>query len=93
MCNEIDKVLRALFNHYSLEVGVVNENNATSSQPFGEETVLDVDDDPTTYLSYEYKRLLEETSSGTGKLFSFDFIFCVIVLMFFSSIEFVIYYL
>ncbi|KAJ9548747.1 hypothetical protein OSB04_021290 [Centaurea solstitialis] len=49
-----------------------NENNAANSQPFGEEIVLDVNDDPTTYLSYGYKRLLEETSSGTGVKFELE---------------------
>ncbi|XP_023752447.2 zinc finger BED domain-containing protein RICESLEEPER 2-like [Lactuca sativa] len=38
----------------------------TNSGHFEEEILIDVDDDPTTLLNNEYKRLLEENSSGTA---------------------------
>ncbi|CAI9302648.1 unnamed protein product [Lactuca saligna] len=60
------KVLRDLYAHYSHEVGVINENPTSSSENIEEEIVIDVDDDPTTFLNNQYKRLLEENSSGTG---------------------------
>nr|KAJ0185571.1 hypothetical protein LSAT_V11C900485360 [Lactuca sativa] len=46
--------------------GVTNENPTTSSGHFEEEILIDVDDDPTTFLNNQYKRLLEEKSSGTA---------------------------
>ncbi|XP_023750324.2 zinc finger BED domain-containing protein RICESLEEPER 2-like [Lactuca sativa] len=66
LCDQVEKVLRDLYAHYSHEVGVINENSTSSSEKVDEEIVIDVDDDPTTFLNNQYKRLLEENSSGTA---------------------------
>nr|KAJ0197262.1 hypothetical protein LSAT_V11C700367080 [Lactuca sativa] len=66
LCDQVEKVLRDLYAHYLHEVGVTNENPTTSSGHFEEEILIDVDDDPTTFLNNQYKRLLEENSSGTA---------------------------
>nr|KAJ0203573.1 hypothetical protein LSAT_V11C500255730 [Lactuca sativa] len=64
LCDHVEKVLRDLYAHYSHEVGVINENRSSSSENVDEEIVIDVDDDPTTFLNNQYIRLLEENSSG-----------------------------
>nr|KAJ0202239.1 hypothetical protein LSAT_V11C600328210 [Lactuca sativa] len=54
------KVLRDLYAHYSHEVRVIDENPRTSSENV-EEIVIDVDDDPTTFLNNQYKDCWKET--------------------------------
>ncbi|KAL4564900.1 hypothetical protein LXL04_028976 [Taraxacum kok-saghyz] len=65
LCSQVEKVLQDLYDHYSNEIGVVNESPSTNSQQ-EEEIVVDVDDDPTTFLNNQYKRLLEGSSSATS---------------------------
>ncbi|KAL4568440.1 hypothetical protein LXL04_024053 [Taraxacum kok-saghyz] len=65
LCSQVEKVLQDLYDHYSNEIGVVNESPSTNSQQ-EEEIVVDVDDDPATFLNNQYKRLLEGNSSATG---------------------------
>nr|KAJ0187679.1 hypothetical protein LSAT_V11C900492220 [Lactuca sativa] len=59
LCEHVEKVLRDLYAHYSHEVGFINENPTSSSENVEEEIVIDVDDDPTTFLNNQYKRLTE----------------------------------
>nr|KAJ0207661.1 hypothetical protein LSAT_V11C500232740 [Lactuca sativa] len=66
LCDQVEKVLRDLYAHYSHEVGVINKNPTSSSENVEEEIVIDVDDDPATFLNNQYKRLLEKNSSGTA---------------------------
>ncbi|KAL4580737.1 hypothetical protein LXL04_016939 [Taraxacum kok-saghyz] len=54
LCSQVEKVLQDLYDHYSNEIGVVNESPSTNSQ-FEEEIVVDVDDDPATFLNNQYK--------------------------------------
>nr|KAJ0198354.1 hypothetical protein LSAT_V11C700356150 [Lactuca sativa] len=64
LCGHVEKVLRDLYAHYSHEVGVINENPTSCSENVEEEIVIDVDDDPTSFLNNQYKILLEENSSS-----------------------------
>ena len=87
LCSQVEKVLQDLYDHYSNEIGVVNESPSTNSQQ-EEEIVVDVDDDPATFLNNQYKRLLEGNSSATGNFLIF---FCLSFAILSCIVDYYIY--